>query len=170
MQSRADPAPLQATHGVVSGEPEFFKRAFGRSYSEFEEILLRPPHFIFNRDWFETLDGRPEFDEYRSHIKKLDACARQELLARLSSCDPSRYPVLLERETDPLLRAALRFYVPIPKHQEQEIWRKQKVLAARRADLCSMPEEDRVEDAGLDDDAAIVPLPRPAAHSGGPYA
>ena len=31
---------LQATHGVVSGDPLFFKRAFGDTVSEFETILL----------------------------------------------------------------------------------------------------------------------------------
>ena len=30
---------LQATHGVVSGEPQFFKRAFGPAQAEFEDLL-----------------------------------------------------------------------------------------------------------------------------------
>jgi len=33
---------LQATHGVVSGEPEFFKAAFGATHEEFEDILSLP--------------------------------------------------------------------------------------------------------------------------------
>ena len=44
---------LQATHGVVSGAPMFFRRAFGPTVADFEALLLRPYHFIFNRDWFE---------------------------------------------------------------------------------------------------------------------
>src|SRR5437773_3680853 len=31
---------LQATHGIVSGEPDFFKRAFGNTSDEFEALLL----------------------------------------------------------------------------------------------------------------------------------
>src|SRR5207253_7201430 len=55
---------LQATHGVVSGEPVFFKRAFGDTYNEFESILLRPHHFIFNREWYEFGGGRSEYADY----------------------------------------------------------------------------------------------------------
>ena len=35
---------LQATHGVVSGEPDFFKAAFGSSAEEFEAILPSPSY------------------------------------------------------------------------------------------------------------------------------
>src|SRR3546814_4473373 len=33
---------LQATHGVVSGAPEFFRRAFGADVDAFRRILLLP--------------------------------------------------------------------------------------------------------------------------------
>ena len=36
---------LQATHGVVSGQPEFFGRAFGEDAKKFDDILLMPHHF-----------------------------------------------------------------------------------------------------------------------------
>ena len=55
---------LQATHGIVSGEPKFFKRAFGDTAQDYERILLMPHDFIFNREWYERFDGRPELDEY----------------------------------------------------------------------------------------------------------
>ena len=42
---------LAATHGIVSGAPEFFKKAFGDTYEEFEGILFRSHHYIFNRYW-----------------------------------------------------------------------------------------------------------------------
>ena len=48
---------LQATHGVVSGEPTFFKRAFGDTFEDYERILAIPHDFIFNRDWYERFDG-----------------------------------------------------------------------------------------------------------------
>lgn len=147
---------LQATHGVVSGEPLFFRRAFGGTFDEFEEILARPQHFIFNREWYEQLGGRAEFDEYRACTARLSASQRQELLALLSSVDPSRFRDLAETCPDASLRAALRFYVPLAKEAEMEIWR----LRKEPPDGCSMPGEERVEDAGLDEDP---PMPLASA-------
>src|SRR5699024_2756628 len=46
---------LQATHGVVSGSPAFFKRAFGENVREFHDLLSRPHHYIFNREWYENM-------------------------------------------------------------------------------------------------------------------
>ena len=54
---------LQATHGVVSGEPEFFKAAFGATQEEFEDILSLPHHMIFNRHYYERYEGRGELDD-----------------------------------------------------------------------------------------------------------
>jgi hypothetical protein len=149
---------LQATHGVVSGEPVFFKRAFGDQFNDFEEILARPHHFIFNREWYESLGGREEFEEYQHATKGLTFEERHALLERLSSCDPSRYRDLCADETDARLKTALRFFVPITKEQEREIWSAQKAFAkeaSAAADFCDMPEEDRVEDAGLDEDIGV---------------
>ena len=38
---------LQATHGVVSGAPTFFRRAFGASAEDFQALLLRQHHALF---------------------------------------------------------------------------------------------------------------------------
>ncbi|ESZ61118.1 radical SAM protein [Mesorhizobium sp. C120A] len=140
---------LQATHGVVSGEPEFFKRAFGDTFDAFEEILARPHHFIFNRTWYEDRGGRGEFDDYRSAVGRLSSSQRHELLDLVSSSDPSHFHALVADTNDPIMREALRFYVPISKQAEVEIWQAQRSI---EADSCSMPLEDRVEDAGLEDD------------------
>src|SRR5262245_58636408 len=64
---------LQATHGVVSGEPDFYKAAFGASHDEFEEILSLPHHMIFNRRWYERYEGRAELDEYRATMRRLSS-------------------------------------------------------------------------------------------------
>src|SRR6202023_3347123 len=79
---------LQATHGVVSGAPMFFKRAFGDSYLDFENILLRPHHLFFNRDWYEHLGGKAEFEEFTSAFMRLSSSERLELLELLSSVEP----------------------------------------------------------------------------------
>ena len=70
---------LQATHGIVSGAPSFFRTAFGDTFDEFENILFRPHHFIFNRYWYEQYDGKTEFDDFNSKMSKLTEDERTEL-------------------------------------------------------------------------------------------
>jgi hypothetical protein len=142
---------LQATHGIVSGAPDFFKRAFGDTSEEFERILMLPHDFIFNRDWYERLDGRAELDEYCSAAKKLDAGDRAELLQLLSSCDPRYFASLLDETGNQKIKSALPFYVPKPKDELYEIWKRQK--ESRRATpryTLPVADEERVEDAGLE--------------------
>lgn len=137
---------LQATHGVVSGEPDFFRRAFGDTFAEFENILLMPHDMIFNRDWYERLDGRGEFDQFQSEFARLSSSQRDELKALVSSVDPRHFPRLVE-EADDVLRSILRFYMPRPKSELMAIWARQP---DQRLEL--VPEEERVEDATLDYD------------------
>jgi hypothetical protein len=150
---------LQATHGVVSGAPVFFKRAFGDSYQDFEDILLRPHHFIFNRDWYERLAGKSEFDEFTNQFRRLSASDKTELLALLSSVDPRETGKLSKQTTNSRVRTILNFYKPLPKGEEEKIWALQKNVA-----YSPMPEDERVEDAGLcdvsDDDLAGSTSPR----------
>src|SRR3546814_17325417 len=61
---------LQATHGVVSGAPEFFRRAFGADVDAFRRILLLPQHFIFNREWFEAEGGRGQLRSEERSVGK----------------------------------------------------------------------------------------------------
>ncbi|TPM06132.1 MULTISPECIES: radical SAM protein [unclassified Mesorhizobium] len=152
---------LQATHGVVSGEPRFYKAAFGETYSEFEEILSRPHHMIFNRQWYERFGGRGELDDYQLAIGRLSASEKAELIAFLSERPPSEYSRdLSELPRD--LRSVARFYVPLAKGQEAEIWRLQKAVSGRsQGPDMRLTEEEIVEDAGLDDDGVMeAPLPR----------
>ncbi len=137
---------LQATHGVVSGAPMFFKRAFGDSYLDFENILLRPHHFIFNRDWYEHLGGKAEFEEFTHAFMQLSSGDRLELLELLSSVEPRAISSLPKRASNIQLRSVLHFYKPIAKEAEAKIWALQKSV-----DHSPMPEDERVEDAGLSD-------------------
>jgi hypothetical protein len=127
---------LQATHGIVSGSPQFFKRAFGDTYDEFENILIRPQHFVFNREWFEKLGGRPEFDEYTSKLGCLSASQRTELVRLISSVDPRHFKRVQAQCDDAKIRSVLDHYLPIPKSQEQKIWA--KVKKARVAEVCAV--------------------------------
>ena len=137
---------LQATHGVVSGEPEFFVRAFGETPADFEALLLRPHHQIFNRDWYDYLGGQAEFAEFQRAFRALSPNERSELLALLSSCSPSQFWNLVSRTSTSRLKGILPFYLPISKEEEASIWHK------RRATKPLVADDERVEDAGLDDD------------------
>jgi hypothetical protein len=142
---------LQATHGVVSGEPDFFKRAFGNTLADFERILALPHDFIFNRDWYEHHDGRAEFDEFLAVARKLDPADRAELLQLLSSCDPRYFADLEKQTSNDRVRDVLPFYVPKPKQELYRIWELQKTTPRTTDDDgLGLAEDERVEDAGLE--------------------
>ena len=144
---------LQATHGIVSGAPDFFRRAFGDTAEEFERILLLPHDYIFNRDWYERLDERQELPEYREVAATLSADDRAELLSLLSSCDPREFASLADRTTNSRVRRVLPFYVPKPKSELFDIWARQKALMKAKDEVDSaLAEDERVEDAGLEQD------------------
>ena len=147
-QLRSMQTILQATHGVVSGAPDFFKRAFGDTAADFEDILLMPHDFIFNRDWYERFDGQGTFDEYRAVFRRLGPGERAELVELLSSCDPHAFVLLGARASTKRLREVLPFYIPVPKNELFRIWRQRKALT-RDEPTVSLPEDERVEDAGL---------------------
>jgi hypothetical protein len=137
---------LQATHGVVSGAPAFFKRAFGNSCQDFEHLLLRPHHFIFNRNWYDHLGGKPEFEEFSVKFGRLSASDKGELLTLLSSVEPRDTGKLPNETSNSQLREILHFYKPLAKGVEEKIWALQKGI-----DYSPVPEDERVEDAGLSD-------------------
>lgn len=151
---------LQATHGIVSGEPTFFKRAFGDTAQDYERILMMPHDFIFNRDWYERFDGRGQLDEFRSQFARLDRYELIELMELLSSVDPRRFAALPAQATTTNLKRILRYYVPLPKEELLMIWGKEKSLSrgSAPADM-GLPEDERVEDAGLDYDEAGNSVP-----------
>jgi hypothetical protein len=138
---------LQATHGVVSGAPVFFRRAFGNSAAEYRELLLRPHHLIFNREWFENGPGRAELEEYRVVLRRLNLEARLELARLLSSCDPRDIKKLPAMTSSKLLTSILPFYVPMSKEDEARIWKARKSMMTPD----DVPEDEKVEDAGLEE-------------------
>jgi hypothetical protein len=141
---------LQATHGVVSGEPEFFKAAFGATHEEFEDILSRPHHMIFNRNWYERYEGRGELDEHRSAFRRLSQSERAELLAFVSAHNPAQYePNLGGLPAN--IRAVAHAYVPLERERELEIRRIQRArLENERRATINLSAEEIVEDAGLE--------------------
>lgn len=143
---------LQATHGIVSGAPEFFRKAFGDTYEEFENILLRPHHYIFNRYWYEQYDGRAEFDSFQTAMRALSEDERIELLEYLYSRDKNDYARDLNELAVGKLREAACFFVPMSKADEARIWEAQKRRRVEDIGAYLVPEDERVEDAGLTDE------------------
>jgi len=148
---------LQATHGIVSGDPGFFKRAFGDTFADFERILMLPHDFIFNRDWYENGDPEGRLGTFQDQYRQLDHSDRAELLALLSSCDPREFVSLPERATLPRVKRVLPFYEPLSKEALAEVWAKQRAAKAKLAAAITLPEDERVEDAGLDYEDAASP-------------
>jgi hypothetical protein len=154
---------LQATHGVVSGEPNFYRAAFGGTHDEFDSILSRPHHMIMNRQWYERFEGRGELDDYTASFSRLSQSERSELIAFLSDRNPAAYVRDLG-ELSPNMRAVARFYVPLSKTDEVEI---RSIQHARLKGLplpdIRLTDEEIVEDAGLEDntfdvEAAALPV------------
>jgi hypothetical protein len=148
---------LHATHGIVSGAPSFFRRALGSTPQEFVQLLSKPHKFIFNRDWFEELNGVPELEEYTSEFAGLSNTDQNDLLAALVQFDKNTsYEAARGTITNSTVRRIFRFYKPLDKDQEAEIWRKQAELRKDRLPECVLvPDEKRVEDADLDIDAVL---------------
>lgn len=144
---------LQATHGIVSGEPSFFRHAFGDTFAEYRRILMMPHDFIFNRDWYERFDGRAELTEFQAQFARLNDGEIHELRSLLSSSDPRGFAGLHTKASSNGVRNILSFYVPLPKEDLLIIWSRRKALTGGEitADM-ALPEDERVEDAGLDHD------------------
>jgi len=146
---------LQATHGIVSGSPDFFHTAFGSNDAEFRALLLRPERFLFNRFWYEKFDGRAEFEEFQASFARLGETDRKELAGLLSTKKPSGFAGLVSETTNEAVKGILPFYVPLDKNEEAKIWEK---MRAKGKDALphepEVPEDERVEDAGLVEEVA----------------
>jgi len=141
---------LQATHGIVSGNPEFFYRAFGESSEDFKELLTRPQHFIFNREYYENYEGKPEFDDYTIQMKSLSNSEKEELNVELSKTTPGNFHEI--KFSNHKLQRILSFYLPLTYEEAEEIWsQKQKFNKNKAEEVIYIPDDEKVEDAGYND-------------------
>ena len=154
---------LQATHGIVSGAPNFFRKAFGDTYEEFEGILFRPHHYIFNRYWYEQFGGRPEFEEFQSTMNALTTEERTDLLEYLCSRNKNDYASDLKLLATGRLQEAAQFFVPMSKADESRIWEAQRQRRVKDINAYLVPDDERVEDAGLTDED-VQPWSKISAH------
>lgn len=141
---------LQATHGIVSGSPTFFKRAFGESPEEYGDLLLRPERFLFNRVWYEDLDGKPEFDDFTAQFGRLSGDDKAELNHLLSGVTRKEVVGLVGQADSSKVNRILPFYIPMPKEAEAKIWDEMKIRKnLRTIEKFEIPADELVEDAGL---------------------
>jgi len=140
---------LQATHGIVSGAPDYFKRAFGGNEREFLDLLSMPQHFIFNREWYERYGGKAELEEYRIKFSKLSNTQKETLLETLSSGPPSSWISGFAKVKDAGLRGIAEHYAPLPAEQLRSIWDEMKNKPKFDPDAV-VASDERVEDAGLE--------------------
>lgn len=143
---------LHATHGIVSGAPTFFRRAFGATAGDFKDLLIKPHKFIFNRAWFEEFEGRQELDAYEDEFRRLSAADRADLLQALSGFDTfGKYQTAKASISNTRVASIFRFYQPLNDEEEADIWRRQKELRTRRLPQpIEVPDDQRVEDVDLD--------------------
>jgi len=147
---------LQATHGIVSGSPIFFRRAFGSKTEEFHQLLMRPEKYLFNRVWFEELGGKPEFEQFRREFRALSVADKAELMHLLSFSKPSQFLSLVKNTENTKVKGILPWYKPLTDTQEEKIWRAMKQAPKRSVeDAPPIPDDELVEDAGLAEAEAV---------------
>lgn len=145
---------LQATHGVVTGNPEFFYTAFGASVEEFHRLLLLPHEFIFNRQYYFDGNGRSALDDYFANLGKLSDSQKIEVVSCLDFAWNATNPghqfeklddMVLDSTIDKKIRNLLRYY---------RIYRRAKTAVAEPLSdrNVPLPDDQKIEDAGLFDD------------------
>ena len=148
---------LQATHGVVSGNPTFFKHAFGDTQGEFETLLSMPHYMIMHRNYYDFGEGKAKKEQYRNLVDGMTESQRHELLESLSQITSSGFRQLdnlINTQPDSRVKKILAFHRPIGKEEEECIRKKTKsakLSSFGNAVDPALGEDERVEDAGLYD-------------------
>lgn len=150
---------LQATRGVVSGNPSFFLRAYGEAAQAFERLLRLPHAFIFHREYYENGPGRAVRDEYDALRRRLSESQEQDLINLLSGPDEARgllrknyHRFATDRSIDPLIRKIIEFHTLGTNDSGKAKARQVLPLFSKLNSDPVMPEADEVvEDAGLFD-------------------
>ena len=147
---------LQATHGVVSGNPGFFNHAYGVDVKSFKRLLSYPHAFIFNRNYYEIGEGRAVLEEYQALRNQMSEGQEGELLSYLAAPvggDKARqmsYRALVgKRSVNRLVREVIAFHVLATK--DRKIADTESMFHLVKPDPVLPSEEEFVEDAGLFD-------------------
>lgn len=155
---------LQATRGIISGNPPFFLRAYGQDKRAFKQLLSLPHAFIFHRDYYENGPGRAVRDEYEGARRRLSDSQEQELIHLLAGptgatgLRKEHYRRLVaDRSVDPLIRKVVHFHLLDTKDTPGMETRQLQPFFPELNSHPAMPEKDEiVEDAGLFDHEHIL--------------
>ena len=153
---------LQATRGVVSGNPPFFLRAYGENPEEFERLLRLPHAFIFHREYFENGEGRAQKEEYEALRQGLSESQERDLMSLLANPSnenafgPRQFlQVASDRTVDQTIRELMRFHGLDTREDSKALSR--QLLSEITEDGAHLEEDEIVEDAGLfDHDEALA--------------
>ena len=156
-QLRSFQIMLQATRGVVSGNPAFFRRAYGQDHDEFLRLLSYPHGMIFYREHFEKGQGLQIKEEYEALRKRMSKSQEEELLNTLAETPGGEKTraeqyrrIASSRNVDALVRQAIAYHVLGTK--DNVVADTEQVLALFplvNSDPVLPDEEEFVEDAGL---------------------
>ena len=157
-QLRSFQIMLQATHGIVSGNPAFFRRAYGQDRDEFQRLLSLPHAFLFNRDHFEFGEGKGHRDEYEALQRHMSENQARELTALLAGPPNAKRlgekrfaDMAKDRSLDPTIREAMRFHAMSTKYDTAQDNQPQQTVLGSASDHTTLGEDEIVEDAGLFD-------------------
>ena len=149
---------LQATRGVVSGNPSFFLSAYGGTSDEFESLLMLPHAFIFDRRHYEIGQGAAERDEYENIRSRLSKAEKRELsaiIARSPRNETQRRDFFSHTVSDSPANARIRRLLQFhmlrpgkPEIPEPPSFRPPPSMSPESA-MDIPPDDEFVEDAGL---------------------
>ena len=140
---------LQATHGIVSGSPDYFKHAFGDTYTDFEELLFQPHHFIFNRDWYENRAGKSEYQDFKKEFNILTEFEKTVLKEFLCNFKKKTFEAEAKKLPRGKLSDIAQYYNPPSLEEERKIWNQQNERKLKEKEQILIPKDELVEDAGL---------------------
>ena len=112
---------LQASHGVVSGSPDFFRYAYGSSAEEFCRLLRFPEKMLFHRSWFLEEGGKAEREEFERLGRAMTTQDWAELLNVVSGLDAKGFADAAARTTNTAVQRILPFYRPLSREESEEL-------------------------------------------------
>ena len=146
---------LQATHGVISGNPEFFARAYGEDQQKFQRLLTYPHSFLFHRDYYEFGDGKSEREQYEQLRSRLSEAQEAELFRHLAGPPTARRlaeqrfaSLAADKSIDPMIREILHHHTANTKVKPEP---KSSTPRGNASDHTTLAPDEIVEDAGLFD-------------------
>ena len=140
---------LQATHGIVSGAPAYFKNAYGANVEEFFTLLWYPEKFLFNRRYYSEMAGSGELDEYLSLASCLTKAEKEELYNILSNKVRKDLRGVSALTKTKKVREIAGFYEPLTKDEEEKIWKVVKEVPKTIEPMFIPAADEMVEDSGL---------------------